>query len=96
MAAIGHVQAAAGNNQEAQKVLHELIGLGKQSYAEPLGIAEIYAALHEYDQAFQWLDRAYEERSLWLNLFVKDDPRLDGLLSDLRFRDLLQRMNLQS
>jgi TolB-like protein/Flp pilus assembly protein TadD len=95
VAALGHAQAAAGNREEAQTVLRELIELSKQRYTEPLGIAEIYAALDERDRAFEWLYRARDERSLWLNLFIKDDPRLDGLRSDQRFRDLLQRLNLR-
>jgi serine/threonine protein kinase/tetratricopeptide (TPR) repeat protein len=95
MAALGHAQGTAGHSQEAQKVLRDLMESSTRIYAEPLGIAEIYAALEERDQAFEWLDRAYDQRSLWLNLLVKDDPRLDGLRSDSRFSKLLRRMKLQ-
>ena len=34
----------------------------------------------------RWLDKAVEERSYWL-CWLKVDPRLDGLRTDLRFRD---------
>lgn len=94
LAALGHAQAAAGNKEEAQKLLRDLIRLSRHTYAEPLGIAEIYAGMDKRDEAFEWLHQAYDQRSLWLNLFLKDDPRLDGLRSDPRFRTLLRRMNL--
>ncbi len=96
LAALGHAQAAAGHKEEAQKLLDELIELSRQRYAEPFGIAEIHVALNERNQAFDWLQRAFDERSLWFNLFLNDDPRLDSLRSDPRFRDLLHRTNLQA
>lgn len=95
LAALGHAQAAAGHKEEAQRLQHELIELSRQRYAEPFG-AEIYVALNERNQAFDWLQRAFNERSLWLNLLLKDDPRLDSLRSDPRFHDLLHRTNLQA
>jgi hypothetical protein len=59
----------------------------------PYAIAAIYTALGEKDQAFAWLDKAYEERDSWMN-YLKLDPRLDSLHSDQRFVDLVHRMNL--
>ena len=44
-------------------------------------------------QAFEWLDRAHEERSGWLT-YLKVEPRLDALRSDSRFDDLLHRVRL--
>ncbi len=91
---LGHAQAVAGNRGEAEKILQELTELSKHKYAEPFGIAEIYAGLGERDQAFEWLQKACEEKSVWLSLFLKDDPRLDSLRSDPRYRDLLRRRGL--
>jgi hypothetical protein len=45
------------------------------------------------NQAFQWLNRCYEERSQWLP-WLKADPALDPLRSDPRYADLLRRMGL--
>jgi hypothetical protein len=55
-------------------------------------VALIHAGLGEKDQAFEWLERAYEERDKGL-LFLRIDPPLDPLRSDPRFQDLLRRMN---
>ncbi len=91
---LGHAQAVAGNRGEAQKILQELTELSKHKYADPFAIAEVYAGLGERDQAFEWLQKACEEKSLWLGMFLKDDPRLESLRSDPRFHDLLRRRGL--
>ena len=55
-------------------------------------IASIYAALDEKDQAFEWLEKAYAERSpamLQLKSFG-----LDNLHTDPRYADLLRRVGL--
>jgi hypothetical protein len=47
--------------------------------------------LEEPDQAFQWLEKAFENReTLMVNLVV--DPLLKNLHSDPRFLDLKQRV----
>jgi tetratricopeptide (TPR) repeat protein len=61
-------------------------------YVHPYWIAELYARLDEKDQAFQWLEKAYQERSHQLAL-INTEPMVDGLHSDPRFQDLLRRMN---
>jgi hypothetical protein len=60
----------------------------------PYRIATVYAALGDKDLAFAQLERAYAQRSFFLD-FLKVDPELDSLRSDPRFQDLLRRMNLQ-
>jgi tetratricopeptide (TPR) repeat protein len=66
----------------------------KEQYIEPLDFALIYAQLSEKDQAFEWLEKAYEARnSRLISLNVR--PAWDPLRNDPRFQDLLQRMNLE-
>ena len=56
-------------------------------------VARIYAGLEEKDRAFEWLEKAYRDRSLSVD-FPKTDPALDSLRSDPRLLDLLQRIGL--
>ena len=56
-------------------------------------IAGVYAQLGDKDNAFLWLERAYENRDFFLT-FVKVDPQMDPLRSDPRFKDLLTRIGL--
>jgi hypothetical protein len=55
--------------------------------------AVIYLGLGEKDQAFAWLEKAYEERSFLL-AYLKVDPIWDPLRSDPRFADLVRRIGL--
>ncbi len=50
--------------------------------------------LGQKDQAFKWLEKAYEERDFWIT-FIKVAPYFDSLRSDPRFKILLKKMNLE-
>ena len=50
-----------------------------------------YASLQDRDQAFQWLERAFEERNGWL-AYMADDPGFDNLRSDPRYEPFIQRL----
>ena len=91
---LGYAYAAAGGRADAQKVLDQLDELSKQKYVSAASVAIIYAGLGEKDKAFEWLGKAYDERSFSLAL-MKTEPAFDPLRSDPRFADLLRRMNLQ-
>jgi len=54
-------------------------------------LAYTYAQLRESDQAFQWLEKMYEQRDPGLP-FLRVDPFLDPIRSDPRFQALLRRM----
>src|SRR5215469_11065355 len=56
-------------------------------------IAEVYAYRGEPDKAFEWLDRAYEQRDAGLRS-LKIDPHMNSLRRDQRYSDLLKKMNL--
>jgi hypothetical protein len=56
-------------------------------------IARIYAGLDEKDQAFEWLEKAYEEHS-FVMAYLKADPKWENLRGDPRYADLLRRMGL--
>jgi hypothetical protein len=55
------------------------------------GIALIHAGLGQNDAAFASLNNAFDERSNWL-VWLRLDPRWNGLRADPRFTQLLSRM----
>ena len=59
----------------------------------PVAFAMLHTGLGEADAAFEWLDRALEDRRGWL-AYLKVEPLLDPLRSDPRFTRLLERMRL--
>lgn len=93
MAGLGHVYAVSGRRGDAGILLGELKQTFGREYLPASNIALIYAGLNEKDQAFDWLNKAYEQRAFqlqWINL----DPRWDNLRSDPRFQEILRRMGL--
>jgi serine/threonine-protein kinase len=93
LAMLGHAFAVAGRRPEAQQVLEQLHEQSHERYVTPYYRAVIYAGLEERDEAFAWLEKAYQERDEWL-LHLKVDPKLDSLRTDPRFADLAARLNL--
>jgi adenylate cyclase len=93
IAALAHAYAVSGNREAAQKIISELQELAKTKYISSFQIASIYAGLGENDQAFAWLEKAYEERSPEL-VNLKIEPSFDNLRSDPRFTDLAARIGL--
>jgi len=91
---LAHAYALAGNKAEAQKVLSHFNELSTHNYVSPYSRAIIYAGLGEKDQVFAWLDRAFQERSYFLAVYLPTDSRLDSLHADPRFVDLKRRVGL--
>ena len=83
----------SGKKSVARAMVDELKQLSAREYVPSTSIALIYAGLGENDQAFAWLDRAYEERAFQMQ-WIKIEPRLDGLRPDPRFQDLMRRVGL--
>jgi serine/threonine protein kinase/tetratricopeptide (TPR) repeat protein len=93
LAWLGYTYGVAARREEAERVLDHLNELSKQKYVPAHSMALVYTALGEKDQAFEWLQKSYEERSIGI-FALKLDPACDPLRSDPRFADLLRRMNL--
>lgn len=91
LAALGHALAMSGRTKDALDIAEELKQRASQRYVPPYNIAMVYAGLGRKDAAFEWLERACEDRSIWL-LFLKAHPMFDDLRPDPRFASLLERM----
>ncbi len=87
MVTLAQTYAGAGRREDALRILEEVRG----SALYPLGVAYVSAALGEADAAFEWLEKAYERRSLELT-WIRVTPIFDPLRSDPRFQDLLRRI----
>ena len=92
---LGYGFGVTGKRTEAQRVLDKLNELSKQQYVSAVWRAKIYAGLKEKDKAFEWLEKAYEDRSIVSVGYTKTNPMFDPLRSDPRYADLLRRTNLQ-
>ena len=91
--ALGHALAAAGRHAEARDLLGDLAAREATQYVPAFNRALIHVGLGETDRAFEYLDRAFEERSSWL-VSLKIEPLLDSIRDDPRFADLVKRVAL--
>lgn len=73
--------------------LEEYLYASHAMYVSPLVIADLYSLLNEKDDAFTWLEKAYQERSSKLT-DLKIDPDFDNLHSDPRFTALVKKIGL--
>jgi TolB-like protein/DNA-binding winged helix-turn-helix (wHTH) protein len=82
---------ALGDKANSNATLAQLL----KSYAAniPAGVAAVYAFRGESDEAFKWLDRAYEQKDALLHR-LKFEPEFDKLHDDPRYRAFLKKMNL--
>jgi len=88
-ASLGHALAVAGDRRGAQAVLAGLLRQRAHGYVSPYDVALVYAGLGDKQQALDWLQRAYEERSSLL-VFALREPRLAPLRSEPRFAALMR------
>jgi len=93
LGSLGHAYAVSGNRQKARQALSDVLELSKRRYVSPFDTAVIYTGLGDKDRALEWLEKALDDRSLEM-IFLKVDPRFDGLHADSRFDGLLRRMGL--
>jgi TolB-like protein/Flp pilus assembly protein TadD len=95
LAALGHAYAVSHQAGEAKKILDQLKERSQQTYVQPSLIALIHVGLGDKNQAFDWLQKAYDDRSAGL-LYLKVDPAFDGVRPDPRFLDLIRKVGLSS
>jgi Flp pilus assembly protein TadD len=91
--ALGYTYAVSGKKEEAHRILDQLNELSKRSYVPPTFIAAVYAGLEENDRAFQWLEKAYNERDDGL-IYLNSAAPWARLRSDARFASLVRRVGL--
>jgi serine/threonine-protein kinase len=93
VAALGNVHGLAGRRREAQQALDELQDLSRTRYVSPMLGALIAVGMGEHDEAFGWLEKAYEDRAQMMSE-LKAEAAFDPLRPDPRFADLLRRVGL--
>jgi len=86
--------AHSGRRPEALRLLDELKRRQQTGYVPAAAFVNAYLGLEDNEQAFAWLERAYQEHSMIVQ-FLKVHPFFDPLRSDPRFATFLRRTNLQ-
>jgi len=94
LALMGHEYAVSGDKVDAQKTLVKLTETSKRKYVPAVYFALVYIGLGRKDDAFHWLDKAYDERCEYL-VYLGSEPLADPLRGDPRFARLLSRLGLK-
>jgi TolB-like protein len=90
---MGNAYARMGREAEAREMISKL-----QKHVQDTGvgryeIALVYAGLGEKDEAFAWMEKAFDARDKGLT-YLKIDPCIDPLRSDSRYQNLVRRVGL--
>jgi TolB-like protein/DNA-binding winged helix-turn-helix (wHTH) protein/Tfp pilus assembly protein PilF len=94
-AALREAYASSGWKGFWRKALDLKKSRAKQMNGDLYGLAENYARLGDKDQAFAWLEKAYEQNDQYLLMWLNCDPFWDDHRSDPRYADLVRRMGLE-
>jgi len=93
LALLGYSHARLEERTHALRMLQELTAASKKSFVPAFFFALVYAGLEDKDQAFTWLERAYNERYTRF-AYLKLEALWDPLRSDQRFSDLVRRVGI--
>jgi len=78
-----------GRDDEVAAIIQEFI----EDAGRPTQTAVLFAYIGETDMAFEWFDRAYEERDDWL-IEIRMYSGLESLYDDPRWEKLLERIGI--
>ena len=90
---LGIAYAMTGKRDEARRILAKLENLHEQGGVPSGSVAILHGALGESNEAFAWLEKAYEERDPQLT-YIKAGRRFEPLRKDPRFSELVHRLGL--
>ena len=93
LASLAHCYAVSGKTRDGLTLLQTLIELSRRRYVSPFDLGLIHGALGQKEQAFEWLNRAYEIHDGWM-IYITVDPRWNSLRGDSRFAEIVQRVGL--
>ncbi len=95
MTALARNLALAGNRDAAMAALARVTRLSADRYVSPLDLAWVYFALGEAAQGYDWLAKAFADRSFDI-ISVHVDPRFDSMRGDARFQRLATQLGIAS
>jgi serine/threonine-protein kinase len=85
----------SGKREEAMKIIEDWKELASQQRADPVDLAMLYLGTGEKDRAFEYLEKAYQNRTPRLLYDFIKDPFVDAVREDPRFKSLVKRMGLE-
>jgi len=92
-AVLGYAFGISGKRTEAGKIVKELKNRARKEYISPMYLGWVHVSLNELDVAFQYFDKAFDERSWWI-VYLKIWPAPEQMTKDERYTKLLKKLGL--
>jgi len=92
---LGAAYGRAGRLSETHALLEQVKTHPQTTYVPPYAVVALYHSLGEVEQAFEWMEKAVEERDVILVCALKTEPRYTSLHGYPRYQALLRKMNLE-
>ncbi len=90
---IAYTYTRLGEKEKAEQILKKWLQQSRKEYVPSMPLASMYIGLEDYDNAFKYLDSAFEERDSHL-VCIKYWPDFDHIRSDPRYKKLIDKMGL--
>ncbi|MDH5366444.1 MAG: hypothetical protein OEW67_05615, partial [Cyclobacteriaceae bacterium] len=91
---LGYAYGRLGEKEEAVRIAEILIKKKKSgSFVPSFMIGYVFLGAGELDNAFYWFNIASNEKLGWLG-FIESDPSFDDVREDEKYKQLLQKVNL--
>ena len=91
-ATLSYAYSVSGDKIKAQTELMKT--LAEYPSQSPYNIARVYQSLNDYNEALNYLEKAYAQKDIWMYI-LKVDPTFDPIRSEPRFKELMKRMRLE-
>jgi len=93
LALLGHVYGRLGRRSDAEGIIKELEIRQAGRTADGRDIAIAYAGSDDREKAFEWLERAFQEHSVFM-AFLNLEPLFEPLHNDPRWNEMKLRVGL--
>lgn len=93
--ALAYACGLARRQGEVRALLKQLIIQCRKTYVPAFAMLSAYLGTGEFDQAFEWLEKAVDERDLMVVCHLKLEPSWSIFRRNPRYQALLRKMNLE-
>jgi len=93
---LGLIALAQGERGKAEQILEDMLERKKKTNISSTAIAYLWGALGNFDKAFEFFDKAYEERdSLMVYIHIYTNFTVAEIQKDPRYKALLKKLKLE-
>lgn len=93
LGSLGYAYARSGKKEEASAMLDKLLQLSARGSSVSFFVAFVYEGLGEREKTFQWLERGYQKKDIYMRSLIVD-PVWDDIRSDPRYVTIIKGMGL--